>query len=427
MEVVVIGIGRVGLVAACCLAKSGHRVTGVEADQAKLNFLNHGGKPVYEEGIQALLEQGLSSGKLTFVPTLPVPLKADVVMITVNTPSSPDGKVDLSNLHAAVDQVSKAAPGPLIMAVKSTVPPGTGAELIKRYLDRSPIAYVANPEFLRAGQAIYDWHHPSRIVIGNDSQQAADKIRHLYSDIEAPILVTDITSAEMIKHAANAFLTTKISFINEIANLCQVLGADIDDVVKGIGLDPRIGTAFLQPGVGYGGPCLPKDARALESLASKQGYDFKVLKATMEVNTRQRTLVVHRLKQHLGSVKGKEIALLGLAFKPGIDDVTEAPSLDIARLLIAEGAKLRAYDPVAMDNARPLLSDKVVFATDIYRATTGASAVVLVTEWREFIEADWEVVRKGMQKPYLVLDGRNALPEDELIAVGFKYEGVGRK
>ena len=426
MEIVVIGIGRVGLVGACCLASSGHRVTGVEMNQARLNLLSQGSNPIYEKDIQVLLEQGLASGKLTFVPTLPVPLKADVAMITVNTPSSSDGKADLSNVHTAVAQVREAVRSPLIMVMKSTVPPGTGVALKQRYLEDKRVTYVANPEFLRAGQAVNDWYHPSRIVIGTNNQQAVDKIRRLYADIEAPLLVTDVTSAEIIKYAANAFLTTKISFINEIANLCDTVGANIDDVVKGLGFDPRIGTAFLQPGVGYGGQCLPKDARALDYLASKKGYDFKLLKATIEVNTRQRVLLVDRLKQLLGSLQGKQIALLGLSFKPDTDDVTEAPSLDIVSRLVAEGAKLRVYDPMAMENAKPLLPSNIVFAPDIYSATAGSNAAVLVTEWQEFIEADWQAIKKQMIEPYVVLDGRNTLPQEKLVAAGFKYVGVGR-
>jgi len=230
----------------------------------------------------------------------------------------------------------------------------------------------------------------------------------------------------MIKHAANAFLATKISFINEIANMCQILGADIDDVIQGLGLDPRIGTAFLQPGAGYGGPCLPKDARALKALASNKGYDFKLLQAAIEVNTRQCALMVEKLKQLLGSLRGKEIALLGLAFKPGTDDVTEAPALYIARLLIAEGANLRVYDPMAMENARSLLHNSVVFAEDIYSATASAQAVVLLTEWPEFNEVDWGAIKGRMLEPYMILDGRNALPQHKLRVMGFKYEGIGR-
>jgi len=395
MEVVVIGIGRVGAVAACCL--------------------------------EGLLKHGLQKGNLKFAAVLPGSLKADIVMIAVNTPAMPDGTCDLSYVYTAVAQVRDALDGPTIMVMKSTVSPGTGVRLIKDYLQGTPITYVSNPEFLRGGQGVYDWYHPDRIVIGTDDNRAADKLRLMYSGIEAPVLVTDITSAEMIKCASNTFLATKISFINEIANICETVGANIDDVARGTGLDPRIGPAFLQAGLGYGGHCLPKDAAALNSLASSKGYDFKVLRAAIEVNIRQRILVVNKLKQLLGSLKGKEIALLGLAFKPGTSDASEAPSLDIARLLITEGANLRAYDPAAIKNARSLLPDGIVFAKDVYSAVAGACAIVLATEWPEFIEADWTRIRKTMVKPYAIIDGRNGLPAESLINAGFKYFGVGRK
>lgn len=424
MDIAIIGIGRIGLVAACCLAESGHRVTGIETDPAKLNSLN-GGSHLYEKGLQSLLERNLASGRLTLVPELPRPLQAEVVMITVNTPC-PAGEFDLTNVHAAIKQICEAARSPLVLVMKSTVPPGTGVELIRRYLKGTPVAYVANPEFLRAGQAVDDWYHPSRIVIGSDSPQAAAIVRRLYAGIEAPIIETDITSAELIKHAANAFLTLKVSFINEVANLCQLLGADIDAVRQGLGLDPRIGTAFLQPGVGYGGPCLPKDARALASLASHKGYDFKLILAALEVNARQPVLIVDRVREALGILKGKDIALLGLAFKPGTDDVTESPALELARLLIEEGARLRAYDPAAMPDARPLLTEGVTFVSEVYSAVQGACAVILATEWPELIQADWGKIKKVMAEPYLVMDGRNALPQEKLVAAGFRYVGVGR-
>ncbi len=425
MEIVVVGAGHVGLVAACCLANSGHRVTGVEIDKAKLELLNSGISPFYERGIEELLHSGLSSQRLAFSPTLTAPVKAEVVMIAVNTPSLADGSTDLSQVYAAVTEVRDKVRDPVIMVMKSTVPPGTGNTLVKSYLEQTPVTYVANPEFLRSGQAIDDWYHPSRIVIGTNGRQALDEIGPLYANISAPLLVTDVTSAEMIKIAANAFLTVRISFINEIANLCEILGARIDDVVKGLGLDPRFGTDFLRPGVGYGGPCLPKDARSLNYLAAKNGYDFKLLRATIEVNTRQRILIIQKLKQLLGPLNGKEIALLGLAFKPYTDDVTDAPSLDIARLLIAEGAKLRVHGFMAMINARPLLPESVVFAEDIYSATAGANAAVLITEWPEFIEADWEAIKERMLEPYVILDGRNALPRKKMLAAGFRYVGIG--
>jgi len=427
MEVVVIGIGRIGSVAACCLADAGHRVTGIEINPNSLELMNSGVVPYHELELERLLKHGLQTGNLKFAAVLPGSLKADIVMIAVNTPPMPDGTCDLSSVYTAVAQVRDALDSPTIMVMKSTVPPGTGIRLIKDYLQGTPITYASNPEFLRGGQGVYDWYHPTRIVVGTDDNRAADKLCLMYSGIEAPVVVTDITSAEMIKYASNTFLATKISFINEIANLCETVGANIDDVARGMGLDPRIGPAFLQAGLGYGGHCLPKDAAALNSLASSKGYDFKVLRAAIEANTSQRILVVNKLKQLLGSLKGKEIALLGLAFKPGTNDVSQAPSLDIARLLIAEGAKLRAYDPAAIENARLLLPDGIVFAKDIYSAVAGACAIILATEWPEFIEADWNRIKKAMVKPYAIVDGRNALTAERLIATGFKYSGMGRK
>ena len=427
MEVVVIGIGRIGAVAACCLAGAGHRVTGIEINRNTLELLNSGVIPYHEPDLVGLLKQGLQTGNLKFATALPGSLKADIVMIAVNTPAMTDGTCDLSYVYTVVAQVKDVLDGPTVLVVKSTVPPGTGVSLTEDYLQGIPITYVSNPEFLRGGRGVYDWYHPDRIVIGADDNMAADKVRLMYSGIEAPVLVTDITSAEMIKYAANTFLVTKISFINEIANICETVNANIDDVARGMGLDSRIGPAFLQAGLGYGGHCLPKDAAALNSLASSKGYDFKVLRAAIEANARQRILVVSKLKQLLGSLKGKEIALLGLAFKPGTNDASEAPSLDIARLLITEGAKLRAYDPAAIESARPLLPDGVVFAKHVYSAVAGACAIILATEWPEFIEADWNRIKEAMVKPYAIVDGRNALPAEKLIGAGFKYSGVGKK
>ncbi|MFX1264157.1 MAG: UDP-glucose dehydrogenase family protein [Promethearchaeota archaeon] len=426
MEVVVIGIGRIGSVAACCLTDAGHRVTGIEINPGNLQTMNSGVVPYYEPGLEELLKRGLQRGNLKFAGVLPSSLKADIVMIAVNTPAMPDGTCDLSYIYTAVAQVRDALDGPTIMVMKSTVPPGTGVRLTKDYLQGTPITYVSNPEFLRGGRGVHDWYHPDRIVVGTDDNHAADKVRLMYSGIEAPVVVTDIASAEMIKYASNTFLATKISFINEIANICDTVGANINDVARGMGLDSRIGPAFLQAGLGYGGHCLPKDAAALNSLASSKGYDFRILRAAMEVNARQRVLVVNKLKQLMGSLKGKEISLLGLAFKPGTSDASEAPSLDIARILIAEGAKPRAYDPAAMENARSLLPNGIVFAEDIYSAVAGACAIVLATEWPEFVEADWNKIKKAMAEPYVIVDGRNALPKDKLIAIGFKYVGVGR-
>lgn len=427
MNITVIGAGYVGLVAACCLAGSGHRVTCIEKDQARFKLLNQGQSPIREKDIDLLLEQNLSAGKLAFSCSLPHPLRDDIVMITVGTPCLPSGAADLSQIYHVVAEVKAAAQTPLVLVMKSTVPPGTGAKLMQRYLKNASINYVSNPEFLREGRAIEDWYHPSRIVIGAETKRAADIVCRLYSDIAAPVMTTDITSAETIKYAANAFLATKISFINEIANLCEAVGATVDDVALGMGLDPRIGPHFLRAGVGYGGSCFPKDSRALDFVALNHGYDFRLLKSTIEVNTRQRVLQVHKLRQLMGNLEGKEIALLGLAFKPGTDDIREAPSLDIAYLLYEAGVGLRVYDPVAMENCRRLLPEDVTFAPDVYSATAGANAIILVTEWQQFIDADWAAIKEQMNEPYIILDGRNALSPDRMRALGFRYTGIGRK
>jgi len=426
MDITVVGAGYVGLVAACCLADSGHRVKCVERDEAKLDLLNDGTSPILEKDIEALLQRGLSAGSLGFSSSLPSPLCTDVAMIAVGTPCLLTGSADLSFIYGVIEEVRQAARGPLVLVMKSTVPPGTGARLVQRYLDGTPITYASNPEFLREGLAVEDWNHPSRIVIGTEDSATADIVAELYSCIDAPVLVTDITSAETIKYAANAFLATKISFINEIANLCEAVGATVDDVARGMGLDPRIGPEFLRAGLGYGGSCFPKDTRALDFAALNHGYDFRLLKSTIEVNTRQRVLAVHKLKQLFGSLEGKEIALLGLAFKPDTDDIREAPALDIAQLLHEAGARLRVYDPAAMDNARPHLPGDTVFARDVFEAVAGASGLVLVTEWPEFVEADWTAIKKQMTEPWVVLDGRNALPAETLRALGFAYRGIGR-
>ena len=426
MNITVIGAGYVGLVAACCLASSGHRVICVERDRAKLELLNKGESTIREKGVDILLEKGLSAGKLGFSSSLPNPFRDDIAMIAVGTPSLATGAADLSFIYHVIAEIKEAVQASLILVMKSSVPPGTGTRLMQRYLQDMPVTYVSNPEFLREGQAIEDWYHPSRIIIGSDVKQAADVVGRLYSDIAAPVIVTDVTSAETIKYAANAFLATKISFINEIANLCDAVGANVNDVARGIGMDPRIGPDFLGAGLGYGGSCFPKDARALDFAALNHGYDFRLLKSTIEVNNRQRVLAVHKLKQLMGTLDGKDIAMLGLAFKPGTDDMREAPSVDIVYLLYEAGARLRVYDPVAMGNARSLLPADVTFAADMYSVAAGAGAIILVTEWPQFIDADWAAIKRQMKEPYIVLDGRNALPEEKMSALGFKYIGIGR-
>jgi UDPglucose 6-dehydrogenase len=426
MQVVVIGAGYVGLVAAACLADSGHRVTCVEANQDKLALLHEGLSPIREAGLDTLLATSRLNGTLRFTDRIPVPLDADIVFIAVGTPSNETGGTDLSQVSVAAAQIAEAVDHPVVVAMKSTVPPGTGLRLERRHFRGCPVHYVSNPEFLREGQAVWDWRNPSRIVIGSSSPEAARVVGQLYADTDAPVMITDVTSAEAIKYAANAFLVTKISFINEIASLCDVVGAHIDDVARGIGLDPRIGPDFLRAGLGYGGSCFPKDARGLDFSALNNGYDFRLLKSTIEVNTKQRIQAVRKLKRMVGDLEGVEVGLLGLAFKPETDDIRESPALAIARLLHDEGCRLRVCDPAAAMNAVPYLPAGATLCDNVYEAADGARAVMLVTEWREFIDADWSAIRASMQPPYAVLDGRNALQQDELVGLGFTYSGIGR-
>ncbi|MGA2158894.1 MAG: UDP-glucose/GDP-mannose dehydrogenase family protein [Dehalococcoidia bacterium] len=426
MKIMVIGAGYVGLVAACCLANDGHQVTCVEKNPEKLNMLRKGISPIFEKDMDAALVWALTTGNLSFIPLFPNPIEAEVVMVAVGTPSLPSGATDLSDVYDISAELQEAATGPLTVVMKSTVPPGTGMKLTK-YFQGTPITYVSNPEFLREGQAIEDWHHPSRIVIGTNDSQAVALVQKLYAGIDAPVIVADITSSELIKYASNAFLVTKISFINEIANCCEVVDADIEDVAKGIGLDPRIGPHFLRAGLGYGGSCFPKDVRALDFCGMNSGYDFRLLKSTIEVNTKQLMLGCHRLRHLLGGLSGKEVAILGLTFKPHTNDIREAPAVSLINLLHNESCRIRVYDPAVIDIARPLLPLDTTLATDIYSATAGAHAICLVTEWPEFIGADWMAIKMGMQPPYVVLDGRNALNQEELSSLGFNYAGIGRK
>ncbi|HEY8415473.1 MAG TPA: UDP-glucose/GDP-mannose dehydrogenase family protein, partial [Thermaerobacter sp.] len=313
-----------------------------------------------------------------------------------------------------------------VVVMKSTVPPGTGRRLQERYLAAHGIAYVSNPEFLREGSAVYDWFHPDRVVIGSESEEAAARVRALYEGYGAPIVVTDTTTAEMIKYGANAFLATKISFINELANMCDRVGADVEVVARGIGLDPRIGPDFLRAGLGYGGSCFPKDVRALDHLALVYDYPFELLRAVIAVNSRQRLLPLFALRREFGSLAGLPVAVLGLSFKPNTDDIREAPALDLIPLLLQEGAEVRAADPRAAERARAVLPGAVRVTESALEAVDGARALVLCTEWEEFRQLDWAAVAARMQEPRFVFDGRNALDRDRLEALGFRYQGVGR-
>jgi UDPglucose 6-dehydrogenase len=426
-RVTVIGAGYVGLVTAACLSGSGHDILCVDIDTAKVAALSAGHSPIYEPGIDELIAAGLASGSLTFACTTEgwAPLLGDVVFIAVGTPATSDGAADLSAVHSVARAIASEADHPFVVVMKSTVPPGTGDALIAEHLSRSAhrLAYVSNPEFLREGHAIDDWYRTDRVVLGGSDPAAVETVAALYTGIDAPIVRTDVASAETIKYASNAFLATKISFINEMANVCDAVGAGVDDVALGLGLDTRIGPDFLHAGIGYGGSCFPKDVRALAAVSSSSGYSFELIKAVITVNARQRLLPVASLDKALGGLDGHTIAVLGLTFKPNTDDTREAPSLDIIAELVSRGASVRVCDPVAGDVALPAGARRVSNATE---ALSGADGAVLVTEWREYVEMDWAAACGLMTSPRVVFDGRNALDPQRVRAGGGLYMAVGR-
>jgi UDPglucose 6-dehydrogenase len=400
---------------------------GVDVDQGKIASFQQGVCPFYEPELSELISFGLAAGRLRFhhLDEVNEPL-GEIILVAVGTPTQPYGGTDLSQVYSAIRWIKERTSDRAVVVMKSTVPPGTGLRLMGEELTNTQLQYVFNPEFLREGQAVHDWFHPDRIVIGGEDEGANALAKRMYEGIKAPVLITDVTSAEMIKYTANAFLPTKISFINEIASLCDRVGANIDDVARGVGLDPRIGPSFLQAGLGYGGSCFPKDTRALEFLSAVKGYNCELLRAVINVNNRQRLLPIQVLQETFESLKGVKVALLGLAFKPNTDDVREAPALDIARLLVELGAEVQAYDPKAMKTARPLLPKEVVLCDSALAALKGTQAAILVTEWQEFIDLSWGEIAQTMAKPRFIFDGRNALDGRFLMRLGFKYRGVGR-
>ncbi len=427
MNITVIGLGYVGAVAVGTLSKAGHKVLGVDISRNRITAFQNGICPFYEPGLSELISSGLLTGRLRFHHLDEVKKSlGEIILVAVGTPSQPYGGTDLSQVYSAIRWIKERDPGKAVIVMKSTVPPGTGVRLMAEELADTQLRYVFNPEFLREGQAVHDWFHPDRIVIGGEDEEAIALVKKMYEGIGAPLLVTDVTSAEMTKYAANAFLPTKISFINEIASLCDRVGANIDDVAQGIGLDPRIGPSFLQAGLGYGGSCFPKDTRALEFLSSVKGYNCELLRAVINMNNRQRLLPIQALQKVFPSLKGVKVALLGLAFKPNTDDVREAPALDIARLLIETGVQVQAYDPKAMEAARPLLPKEVLLCDSAMDTFQGTQAVILVTEWQEFIGLPWEKVAGLVAEPRFIFDGRNALDGRMLMKLGFRYRGVGR-
>jgi UDPglucose 6-dehydrogenase len=421
--VAVIGTGYVGLVTAAGFAELGNEVRCVDIDAGKVERLNRGEIPIYEPGLAESIST--NRGRISFSTELaPALEQSRLLFVAVGTPPTYSGDADLSAVHSVVDAMPASDHHALVM--KSTVPVGTGAS-IRRTLDergKSGFSYVSCPEFLKEGSALADFRNPDRVVVGDVGDWAGDAVVNLYSPLGAAVVRTDIASAEMVKLAANAFLATKISFINEIANVCEETGADVLEVARGMGLDTRIGPAFLKPGVGFGGSCFPKDVSALKQLAGNSGYHFQLLTAVIEVNELQKRRVIAKLQKHVGSLVGKRIALLGLAFKANTDDMREASSLVLAARLQADGAHVRAFDPVAEDEARKLMRG-VDFARSALEATRDADAIVIVTEWPEFAELDWEDVAT-VTSGRVVIDGRNFVDADKVRDAGFTYEGIGR-
>jgi UDPglucose 6-dehydrogenase len=421
----VIGVGYVGLVTAACFAELGHDVVCLDVKAERIEALRNGTVPIYEPGVDRLLAR--NRARLRFTLELDdVVGSCRIAFVCVDTPATHSGDADLTRVRAVIDSLPETGER-LVIVMKSTVPVGTGEKLRDDLEARGlgHVGYVSNPEFLREGRAVADFLEPDRIVIGAFAEADARAVADLYAGVRAPVITTDVASAEMIKYASNAFLATKISFINEIANVCEEMGADVGVVAQGMGLDARIGSHFLRPGIGYGGSCFPKDVKALKQLAGNSGYHFQLLTSVIEVNDLQKRRVVGKLERHLGSLRGTRIALLGLAFKADTDDMREASSLVLAGRLRAEGATVVGYDPVAMQNAAELLGDDVELAGSMLEAVTGADAAVIVTEWGEFRQLCTRAVREAMRTP-LVVDGRNLLDPAAARAAGFAYESVGR-
>ncbi len=429
-NITVIGVGYVGLVTGVCFADLGNRVVCVDINEQKIESLKQGVMPIYEPGLKELVERNVRAGRLSFTTSYAEGLKeAEFVFIAVGTPEGVDGEADLQYVRMAARSIAEVMDHPLIIINKSTVPVGTGdwvAEIVREYRNNDvDFAVVSNPEFLREGSAISDFMYPDRIVLGSLNREAAEKVAQLHLPLRAPIMITDLRTAEMIKYASNAFLATRISFINEIANICEALGADVKEVATGMGYDKRIGRAFLDAGVGYGGSCFAKDVKALTYMAEVKGRHPQLLRAVMEINAYQRRSVVRKLEEMLGDLRGKTIGLLGLAFKPNTDDMRDAPSITIARTLQAAGAHVRGYDPVATKVAAQVMPG-VELVEDAYTLAQGCDALVVVTEWNEFKNLDLARLRDLMNRPPVLIDGRNIYEPALMQELGFRYRGMGR-
>jgi UDPglucose 6-dehydrogenase len=431
MKIAVIGTGYVGLVVGACLAETGNDVICVDSNAAKIRSVRRGVMPMYEPGLEEIVRRNQSEKRLTFTTVLPRAVRAStIVFIAVATPQDEDGAADLQHVMGVARDIARAMKGYTVVVDKSTVPVGTAAkvrEIIRRETTH-PFSVVSNPEFLKQGAAVEDFLKPDRVVIGVEDPRAAELMMELYAPFTrtgAPILVMDCASAEMTKYAANAILATRISFMNEIANVCEVCGGDVDQVRRAVGADRRIGSSFLFPGIGYGGSCFPKDVAALAKFAQDKGYDFQILKAVDQVNRDQRVRFVDQIERRLGPLKGKTLAVWGLAFKPRTDDMREAPAITVINRLLALGAKVQAFDPQAERVARGIFGSRIQLADKAYDALKGADALAIITEWNEFREPDFDRMRKLMRAP-IIFDGRNLYKPAQMRALGFTYVSIGR-
>lgn len=432
MHIAVIGTGYVGLVTGACFAEFGVEVTCVDVDKEKIDKLNQGIIPIYEPGLDKIVEKNVKAGRLNFTTEIKSAVEqALVIFLAVGTPPQEDGSPDMSYYQQAAKDVAEAMNGYKVLVTKSTVPVGTGKWLREFVSNQQKVkttfGVASNPEFLREGAAIEDFMRPDRVVIGSNEEDAIAVMKDLYRPlylIETPIVITSLEAAELIKYAANAFLATKITFINEVANLCDAIGCDVHDVARGMGMDKRIGSKFLHPGPGYGGSCFPKDTRALTTVADQFQVETLIVDAVIEANERQRRAMIPKIEKLVGDLKDKKIAVLGLSFKPETDDMRESPATDIIKELKSRGAQIRAFDPVAMEEAKHCLPD-IEYATDEYDAIAGADALVFMTEWNQFRALDMERVKELLKSPKIA-DLRNIYEPDEMRELGFEYVGVGR-
>jgi UDPglucose 6-dehydrogenase len=429
-NITVVGVGYVGLVTGTCFADLGNRIVCLDVQEERIANLKKGILPIYEPGLEEMVARNVKAGRLSFTTSYADGVKdAEFVFICVGTPSDVDGEADLQYVRAAAESVADVMDHSLIIVNKSTVPVGTGdwvADIVKaRQKTPVPFSVVSCPEFLREGSAITDFMNPDRIVLGSLDREAAESVAHLHLPLRTTLVVTDLRTAEMIKYASNAFLATKVSFINEIANICEALGADVKEVATGMGFDKRIGRHFLDAGLGWGGSCFPKDVKALAHMAHEKGRHPQLLRAVMDINADQRRDVVAKLKGVVGDLHGQTIALLGLAFKPNTDDMRDAPSVDIAHMLLSKGARVKGYDPVAMSVAARVLPPSVQLTEDAYECARDADAVIIVTEWNEFKQLDLAQLKQVMKQPVIV-DARNIYEPAQIKAMGFTYRCFGR-